>query len=60
MKMRGSDHDKHLREYEITSKGFKVRSSFGAYEGLMTGTPRKSAPAENFATAFATAARKQR
>ncbi len=32
MKMRGSDHDKHLREYEITSKGFKVRSSFGAYE----------------------------
>jgi circadian clock protein KaiC len=60
MKMRGSDHDKRLREYEITSKGLKVRSSFAAYEGLMTGTPRKSAPAENFATAFATAARKQR
>lgn len=60
MKMRGSDHDKRLREYEITPQGFKVRASFGAYEGLMTGTPRKSTPAENFATAFAAAARKER
>ena len=59
MKMRGSDHDKRLREYEITSRGFKLRASFSQYEGLMTGTPTKSAPAQHFAEAFTAATRKQ-
>jgi len=42
MKMRGSDHDKRLREYQITSKGVEVAGSFSGYEGIMTGTPHKS------------------
>jgi circadian clock protein KaiC len=43
LKMRGSDHDKQLREFEITSNGVKITSSFANYEGLMTGAPRKVA-----------------
>lgn len=42
LKMRGSNHDKYLREFEITSKGFKVSTPFSEYEGLMTGSPRRS------------------
>lgn len=43
LKMRGSDHDKQLREFEITSNGVKITSSFANYEGLMSGAPRKVA-----------------
>lgn len=43
LKMRGSDHDKSLREYEITSTGLKVRAQFKDYEGLMSGSPTRSA-----------------
>ena len=39
--MRGSDHDKRLREYEITSKGLKVAAPFSGYEGIMSGSARK-------------------
>jgi len=42
LKMRGSDHDKRLREFEITSRGIKVTEAFTDYEGLMTGSPRRS------------------
>jgi len=42
MKMRGSDHDKRLREYEITSHGVNVSAPFTHYEGIMTGAPRRS------------------
>jgi circadian clock protein KaiC len=42
LKMRGSDHDKSLREYEITPTGVKVRASFKDYQGLMTGSPTRS------------------
>lgn len=41
LKMRGSDHDKHLREYEITPTGIKITSAFQNYEGIITGTPRR-------------------
>jgi len=41
LKMRGSDHDKQLREFEITSTGVKITSAFSNYEGLITGSPRK-------------------
>ena len=41
LKMRGSDHDKHLREYEITPTGIKITSAFQNFEGIITGTPRK-------------------
>lgn len=43
LKMRGSDHDKHLREFEITGNGVKITSAFSNYEGLITGNPRRVA-----------------
>lgn len=43
LKMRGSDHDKQLREFEITPAGVKITSAFSNYEGIMTGTTRKVA-----------------
>jgi circadian clock protein KaiC len=56
LKMRGSDHDKRLREYDITSQGITVSTPFSNYEGLMTGSPRRSETEEaagNWAMAFA-------
>lgn len=41
LKMRGSDHDKQLREFEITSNGVRITSAFSNYEGIITGAPRK-------------------
>ena len=41
LKMRGSDHDKHLREFEITPDGVKITSAFQNYEGISTGSPRR-------------------
>jgi len=55
-KMRGSDHDKRLRQYEITSNGIEVSAPFSNYEGLLTGSPRRSVTedaANNWAMAFA-------
>jgi circadian clock protein KaiC len=51
LKMRGSDHDKEIREFEITEEGIKVKLPFKQYEGLMSGSPRKSIE-ERFAKAF--------
>jgi len=42
LKMRGSDHDKRLREFEITSEGINIGAPFSRYEGIMSGAPRKS------------------
>jgi circadian clock protein KaiC len=51
VKVRGSQHSKELREYEIGPKGETVvGESLAAYEGLLTGTPvmvgRKNAATE--------------
>jgi len=51
LKMRGSDHDKHLREFEITPTGVKITSAFANYEGLTSGVPRKVA-SEKFMEMF--------
>lgn len=56
LKMRGSDHDKRLREYDITSQGIKVAAPFSGYEGLTTGSPRKVA-SEKFVELFTKAGR---
>lgn len=40
LKMRGSDHDKRLRSFEITSRGINLNSPFTGYEGIITGAPR--------------------
>jgi len=42
LKLRGSDHDKRLREFEITSEGIKVANPFRGFEGIITGSPRKA------------------
>lgn len=42
LKMRGSDHDKRLRELMIDSNGVEIGEAFAQWEGIFTGTPRKS------------------
>ena len=46
LKIRGSDHDKQLREFEITSSGIKASSPFEKYEQVLTGAPRRAIPVE--------------
>jgi circadian clock protein KaiC len=41
LKVRGSDHDKGLREYVITPAGVEVTTKFSGYEGLLAGATRK-------------------
>src|SRR5438876_11962364 len=43
LKMRGSNHDKRLREFEITPTGIMIESAFMNYEGVMTGSPGRVA-----------------
>jgi circadian clock protein KaiC len=42
LKMRGSNHDKQIKEYTITQNGIKVLPAIHGYEGVMSGSPRKS------------------
>jgi circadian clock protein KaiC len=37
LKMRGSDHQKDIRRFMITSKGIEVESKFSGREGIMSG-----------------------
>jgi circadian clock protein KaiC len=41
LKTRGSDHDKGIRRYEVTSEGIVVQSRFEGAEGVMGGAPRR-------------------
>jgi circadian clock protein KaiC len=41
VKLRGSQHSKELRLYEITDEGLVIGAGLKGYEGLMTGTPRR-------------------
>ena len=50
LKMRGSDHDKDIRQFTITSHGIEVQSRFEGREGIMSGNPRRMA--ESFVEAF--------
>jgi circadian clock protein KaiC len=59
LKMRGSDHDKRFREYEITQAGIKIESAFSNYEGLISGSPRKVA-SEKFMDLFRGASEKRK
>jgi len=40
-KMRGSSHDKGIREYTITSQGPEIRDSFRSYERIISGSPSR-------------------
>ena len=39
VKMRGGDHSKDIREYDITAKGLKIGERLTGYHGLITGIP---------------------
>jgi circadian clock protein KaiC len=39
LKMRGSDHDKSLTHFEVTSNGIEILKPFAHYTGVFTGSP---------------------
>ncbi len=45
LKLRGSDHAKDIRQFEITNQGIEIRSRFEGQEGIMSGSPRRMAEA---------------
>ena len=51
LKMRGSDHDRSIRRYEIGRGGFELKARFEGYEGIMSGLARKTG-AQAFVEAF--------
>ncbi len=51
LKLRGSDHAKDIRQYEITGRGLEVRAKFENQQGIMSGSPISTA-AEAFVQAF--------
>ncbi len=51
LKSRGSDHDKEIREFEITDKGIEVKVALKGYENVLVGTARKP-PADIFREMF--------
>ena len=40
-KMRGSWHDKGIREYIISGRGAEIQDSFRGFEGLISGSPTR-------------------
>jgi circadian clock protein KaiC len=52
LKLRGSDHAKDIRQYEITAHGLELRAKFEGQQGIMSGSPISTA-AEAFVQAFA-------
>jgi circadian clock protein KaiC len=50
LKMRGSDHDKGIRQLEVTSRGVQVRAPFEGREGILSGSPRRMV--DSFVEAF--------
>jgi len=40
-KMRGSWHDKRIREYIITNKGPEIKDSFSNFEQIFSGAPHR-------------------
>lgn len=51
LKIRGSDHDKEIREIVIDKKGAEIRLAFSEYSGILSGNPIKT-PSEAFVEAF--------
>jgi circadian clock protein KaiC len=50
LKMRGSAHDRTIRQYEINAHGIKVLQPFEGREGLLSGAPKRMS--ESFIRAF--------
>jgi len=51
LKLRGSDHAKDIRQFEITGKGIEVQAKFEGREGIMSGSPHRTM-ADSFMEAF--------
>ena len=51
LKMRGSNHEKAIREININEKGVEVAQQFMEYSGILSGSPVKT-PVEAFVEAF--------
>ena len=45
LKLRGSDHAKDIRQFEITDRGVEIMSRFEGQEGILSGSPRRMADA---------------
>lgn len=50
LKMRGSNHAKDIRQYDILEHGLEVQSRFEGQEGILSGSPRRMA--DSFVKAF--------
>jgi circadian clock protein KaiC len=50
LKMRGSDHAKDIRQFEVTGAGIEVQQKFEGREGIMSGSPHRMA--DSFVEAF--------
>ena len=46
VKMRGGDHSKDIREYEVTAGGVRVGYRLRGYHGLITGVPEPLGPGD--------------
>jgi circadian clock protein KaiC len=46
VKVRGSSHSKELRLYEITDRGIIIGETVAGYDGLLSGSPTKSATSD--------------
>lgn len=51
LKMRGSDHDKEIREFVINKSGVEIKLPFIDYSGLLSGNPVMT-PSQAFMKAF--------
>jgi len=51
LKLRGSDHAKDIRQFQITGKGIEVQAKFEGREGIMSGSPHRTM-ADSFMEAF--------
>jgi circadian clock protein KaiC len=50
LKMRGSNHDKDIRQFEIMPAGIEVQSRFEGREGILSGSPHRMS--DSFLRAF--------
>ncbi|MDP3105762.1 MAG: ATPase domain-containing protein [Candidatus Methanoperedens sp.] len=51
LKSRGSDHDKEIREFEITGRGIEVKVAIKGYDNVLAGMARKQ-PSDVFMEMF--------
>jgi circadian clock protein KaiC len=51
LKMRGSEHDKEIREFVISKNGVEIKMPFSEYSGLLSGNPVKT-PSQAFIETF--------